>query len=94
MMCCLDTYDCCVEAIGSRSGLAPDLLVADHLVPGMSGAELARQVRPRCPDLPVLIISGYAEADGIAPDLPRRTKPFRNAELAQSLAALIPADQG
>ena len=75
-------------------GLAPDLLVTDHLMPGMSGAELARQVRSRSPDLPVLIVSGYAQVDGIAPDLPRLTKPFRNAELAQSLAALMPADRG
>jgi CheY-like chemotaxis protein len=93
-MYCIDVYDCFVEGIGSRSRLARDLLVADHLMPGMSGADLARQVRSGCPDLPVLIISGYAEADGIAPDLPRLTKPFRNAELAQSLASLIPADQG
>ena len=75
-------------------GLAPDLLVTDHLMPGMSGAELARQVRSRSPDLPVLIVSGYAQVDGIAPDLPRLTKPFRNAELAQSLAALMAADRG
>jgi CheY-like chemotaxis protein len=76
------------------SGLAPDLLVTDHLVPGISGAGLARQVRLRSPDLPALIVSGNAQGEGIAPDLPRLTKPFRNAELAQSLAALMPADKG
>ncbi|HEY8381282.1 MAG TPA: PAS domain-containing protein [Microvirga sp.] len=75
-------------------GLAPDLLVTDHLMPGMNGAELARQVRLLRPDLPVLIVSGYAQVDGIAPDLPRLTKPFRNAELAASLAALVPAQAG
>jgi PAS domain S-box-containing protein len=72
-------------------GEAPDLLITDHLMPGISGAELARQVRSIRPDLPVLVISGYAEVDGIAPDLPRLTKPFRNAELAASIAALTPA---
>jgi hypothetical protein len=36
----------------------------------------------------VLVISGYAELDGIAPDLPRLTKPFRQAELAAALAGL------
>jgi len=36
-------------------------------------------------------VSGYAEAEGIAPDLPRLTKPFRNAELAARLGAMHPA---
>jgi CheY-like chemotaxis protein len=72
-------------------GLVPHLLVTDHLMPGMSGAELARDLRARRPELPVLIVSGYAEAEGIEPGLPRLTKPFRNAELAASLAALSPA---
>jgi CheY-like chemotaxis protein len=75
-------------------GLDPDLLVTDHLMPGMSGAELARDLRSRRPDLPVLIVSGYAEAEGTEPGLPRLTKPFRNAELAASLAALVPAVAG
>jgi PAS domain S-box-containing protein len=70
-------------------GLAPDLLVTDHLMPGMSGAQLARKLRVHRPELPVLIVSGYAEAEGVDPDLPRLTKPFRNAELAASLAALL-----
>jgi CheY-like chemotaxis protein len=69
-------------------GLNPSLMVTDHLMPGMSGAELARIVKARLPDLPVLIVSGYAEAEAIEPSLARLTKPFRNAELAESLAAL------
>ncbi|TNC63109.1 PAS domain S-box protein [Rubellimicrobium roseum] len=71
-------------------GLAPDLVVTDHLMPGLSGVDLARELRSRRPELPVLIVSGYAEMDGIAPGFPRLTKPFRAAELAQSLAALGP----
>ncbi len=74
-----------------HNGLVPDLLVTDHLMPGMSGAELAREVKAERPALPVLIVSGYAEAEGIDPDVARLTKPFRNAELAASLSALFPA---
>ena len=73
-----------------QAGGAPDLLVTDHLMPGMSGAELARKAREHSPALPILVISGYAEVDGIAPDLPRLTKPFRNADLAASLSGLLP----
>jgi PAS domain S-box-containing protein len=69
-------------------GAAFDLLVTDHLMPGMSGADLARAVREKRPRARVLVVSGYADAEGIAPDLPRLTKPFREAELAASLAAL------
>lgn len=69
-------------------GLLPDLLVTDHLMPGMSGVELAAQVRERRPALPVLIISGYADAVDIRPEMPRLAKPFKTAELASKLAAL------
>lgn len=69
-------------------GLAPSLVVTDHLMPGMTGAELARMVRTRHPSLPVLLVSGFADVDQIAPDLPRLTKPFRQHELAASVAAL------
>jgi PAS domain S-box-containing protein len=70
-------------------GLHPDLVVTDHLMPGLSGLDLARDLRSRRPDLPVLIVSGYAEMDGVAPGFPRLTKPFRSVELATSLAALV-----
>jgi CheY-like chemotaxis protein len=71
-----------------------NLLVTDYLMPGTNGADLARAVRMRWPDLPVLIISGYADADGIAPDLPRLTKPFRQDELAAKIGTLSRRAQG
>ncbi|WP_324806393.1 ATP-binding protein [Sphingomonas sp. LY29] len=73
-----------------EAGATPDILVTDHLMPGMSGEELARRMRAQRPAFPVLIVSGYAEAEGIAADLPRLTKPFRNAELAERLASVHP----
>ena len=69
-------------------GFQPDFLVTDHLMPGMSGTELAKIFKSLRPATKLLIVSGYAEAEGIVPDLPRLAKPFRNAELAASLAAL------
>ena len=57
-------------------------------MPGITGADLARVIQGQRPNLPVLIVSGYADADGIAPDLPRLTKPFRQDELAAKIAAL------
>jgi CheY-like chemotaxis protein len=74
-----------------QAGTAVDILVTDHLMPGMSGAQLVREVRALRPGLPVLIVSGYAEVDGLAPDLPRLVKPFRAAELVDRVAAIMPA---
>ncbi|RAK60998.1 hybrid sensor histidine kinase/response regulator [Phenylobacterium hankyongense] len=64
------------------------LVVTDHLMPGMTGTAFAREVKLTRPSLPVLIISGYADLDDVAPDLPRLAKPFREAELSAALAAV------
>jgi PAS domain S-box-containing protein len=65
-----------------------DLLVTDHLMPGVSGTDLARVVRTSRPGAAILLVSGYAEREGLDPDLPRLTKPFRKDELAASLTQL------
>jgi CheY-like chemotaxis protein len=84
-----------VEAISSEEalrltgdGLRPDLVVTDHLMPGMTGVDLVKALRIRWPEMPVLIVSGYAEEGGMDASFARLTKPFRNAELTASLAAL------
>ncbi|WP_239016946.1 ATP-binding protein [Sphingomonas ginkgonis] len=69
-----------------NDGLALDLLVTDHLMPGMSGTELIRHLRAEQPDLSALVISGYADLEGIAPDVPRLVKPFRRADMAMAIA--------
>lgn len=64
------------------------VLVTDHLMPGMSGSQLVRKVHNLRPALPCLIVSGYAETEGIAPDLPRLAKPFKAADLDRAIAGL------
>jgi CheY-like chemotaxis protein len=71
-----------------ESGLDPDLIVTDHLMPGMTGVELARAVQARWPGTKILIVSGFAEVDGIDPSLPRLTKPFAQSELAVAVTKL------
>lgn len=68
-----------------------DLVLTDHLMAGMSGTELARIMQRERPDTAVLVMSGYADMDGVDPDLPRLTKPFRQTELASTLAAVLDA---
>jgi PAS domain S-box-containing protein len=69
-------------------GLKPDLLITDHLMPGLTGVELARAVRARLPATKILIVSGFAESAGLDPALPRLTKPFVQSDLAAALAEL------
>ena len=73
-----------------REGLRPDLLVTDHLMPGMTGVALAREARARLSDLPVLMITGYAnlrqdETRGIE----ILAKPFQLHDLARRVADLL-----
>ena len=68
------------------SGERPSILVTDHLMPGMTGGELIAAARERVPGLPVLLISGYAENEGVPAGIPRLGKPFRAADLEAVLA--------
>ncbi len=68
---------------------AINVVVTDHLMPGMTGTELARHVQHIRPELPVLLVSGYADIAGVDADRPRLTKPFRKDELATTLLALL-----
>ncbi|WP_346775620.1 ATP-binding protein [Sphingomonas sp. G-3-2-10] len=65
-----------------------DLLITDYMMPGMNGAALAGRVGEINPDLPVLVITGYAGGD-LDIGLPQLTKPFRQADLARSLYRLF-----
>lgn len=42
----------------------PDAIVTDHVLPGASGSAFVRQLREICPLVPVIVISGMAEAEG------------------------------
>jgi PAS domain S-box-containing protein len=75
-----------LEAISA--GLEADLLITDHLMPGITGVQLAHIVKSRTPHTRVLVISGFAEIEGIEPSLARLTKPFVQSDLEAALAEL------
>ena len=72
-----------------HSGQSFDLLATDHLMPGMDGTDLALTIRLLRPGTPVLLVSGYAENDGVSADIPRLTKPFRRDELEASVSRVL-----
>jgi CheY-like chemotaxis protein len=72
-----------------KDGLRVEVIVSDYKMPGMDGAALAQRVREVQPDLPILIITGYADSGGAGLELPSLAKPFRQADLAAALNALF-----
>jgi signal transduction histidine kinase/ActR/RegA family two-component response regulator len=69
-----------------------DLVITDHAMPQMTGAQLAREIRARWAHLPILLATGYAELpSGTDLGLPRLSKPFNQADLERALATVMPA---
>lgn len=77
-----------------RNGTRVNALVTDFLMPGMTGAQLGRQVRALNPQIPVLIITGYSRTEEIGDDFRRLTKPFRQIDLAEAIDAALVARKG
>jgi signal transduction histidine kinase len=67
-----------------------DLIITDHAMPGMTGTELAAQIRLAWPKLPVVIATGYADLPAeVQLGLPRLSKPYRQQELAELVGRMI-----
>jgi two-component system cell cycle sensor histidine kinase/response regulator CckA len=89
------------EALGLlRDGkIAVDLVLADVVMPGMTGPAFAAQARAMCPGLPVLFMSGYEQQDAAAEDWPGPGaqvigKPFSRAALLARVTQALTADTG
>jgi CheY-like chemotaxis protein len=67
-----------------------DLMMTDHVMPGMTGVELAAATREVRPSLPILLATGYAELpDGAQLDLPRLAKPYHQDQLRDRLDQML-----
>ena len=85
-----------VSANSGREALAQilrtkiDLVVTDHAMPQMTGADLAREIKTRYPDLPILLATGYAELPAnVEILLPRLSKPFSQQDLASAIHRMM-----
>jgi signal transduction histidine kinase len=71
-----------------------DAVIADEVMPGLTGTELAGALRKRCPDLPIVLMSGYtgprlaerARGAGITEIL---KKPVQSRDIAGALARVL-----
>jgi signal transduction histidine kinase/CheY-like chemotaxis protein len=67
-----------------------DLMMTDHVMPGMTGVELAAASRQVRPSLPILLATGYADLpEGAQLDLPRLAKPYHQDQLRDRLDQLL-----
>ena len=72
----------------------PDLMLTDLMMPGIGGAELARQLMERWPELPILFMSGYSVEDlvregAIGSERALIQKPFTPDGLVRTVAAAL-----
>lgn len=85
---------------GALAGLANmgrlDVALLDLAMPGLTGAELAQELRRRRPELPILLMTGYNEQAELAREMKTGTtvdgllqKPFRASELACAIARAV-----
>ena len=69
-----------------------DLLMTDYAMPLVSGTEMIHQARRLYPHLPVILLTGYADAGMIAnkpDDIVLLGKPFRHEQLVTAIDAAI-----
>lgn len=87
-----DSGTAALQMFKARPG-AFDLVFTDVVMPGMSGIELAQQLRRIAPEIPVILTSGYSDAlsrDGTQ-GLPLLQKPYSMDSLAQAIGLALKA---
>jgi diguanylate cyclase (GGDEF)-like protein len=59
------TFNNPLHAIDWLESNDPDLVITDYKMPGMSGSEFTQRIRglPRCADVPVIVMTAYADRD-------------------------------
>ena len=73
-----------------------DLVISDYAMPHLSGTEFVRRARRICPEMPALIITGYAESDAVRDrpeDVDILLKPFTPRALENAIARICGSGQ-
>jgi two-component system, NtrC family, sensor kinase len=94
-------YELCLTASGEEAlerspAFAPDVVISDLVLPGMSGSVLCRRLRadPATRDVPVVLVTSLADADARAEGLESGAndyiaKPIRARELQARVGSLV-----
>jgi CheY-like chemotaxis protein len=69
-----------------------DLVITDQAMPQMTGLQLAAAIKVERPDLPVLLVSGYAELPTTSYfEIPKLAKPFSLDDLENAVVSAVKA---
>ncbi|MEA2779210.1 MAG: hypothetical protein QOK29_754 [Rhodospirillaceae bacterium] len=72
-----------------RAGTKVDVVMTDQAMPGMTGVELAAQIRASWPSVAIILATGYAELPkGSGLELPQIDKPYSHEDLADAIGRL------
>jgi CheY-like chemotaxis protein/two-component sensor histidine kinase len=80
------------QALAAMDGARFDLLLVDFAMPGMNGADVAREAQLRQPGIKVLMVSGYADSAAVEAALGSARllrKPFDIDELRVAVAETL-----
>jgi signal transduction histidine kinase len=67
-----------------------DLIITDYAMPGMTGEELTQRILATQPELPVLMVSGYASLpEGAGTSVPKLGKPFKERDLSRAISEVM-----
>ena len=84
-----------LASLGDQPKAHLSVVISDVVMPGMDGPALVRAVRQRCPGVPAVLVSGYAEpvlrADLATMDIAFLAKPYATADLLGLVARLTSA---
>ena len=91
----VDTFNSALAALEKARHTAYDLVLSDYRMPGMDGVQLLKQVREIQPDAVRMILSGYADLNGLIAAINEAgisrfiSKPWNDYELVSALGQAL-----
>jgi len=88
------TSSCGDEALGHFRREAFDLVLTDHSMPGMSGAQLAGTLKKLAPQIPIILLTGFGDEMQAEHNRPEGVdlvlgKPVTHADLRQAIFEVV-----
>jgi DNA-binding NarL/FixJ family response regulator len=93
---CVAAYDTAEEALEKLPGLAPDVVLMDVHLPGMTGVTCTRQLKEICPAIQIMILTMYEDSVQVFGALKAGASGYllKRADPAEVLRAIQDVKQG